>query len=90
MEDTANMKRENKLYSYKDQMADQELKHELERKKGKKAEAPKLSKKQQEAKAAQLNKESQIRNDLKTVRIIKEFIQVHTELFTIGSSWFNI
>ena len=67
VEDTANMKRENKAYSYKEQMAELELIKELEKKKGKKQEAPKLTKKQQEAKAAQIQKEGQIRQKLKLV-----------------------
>ena len=43
------MRRENKLYSYKDQLAELELRKELEKKKGRSAakEEPKLSKKQQ-------------------------------------------
>ena len=57
-----NIRRENKLYSYKEQMADLELRKELEKKKGKPAEAPpKLTKKQEEQVQAQLQKESDIR-----------------------------
>ncbi|XP_038061522.1 eIF-2-alpha kinase activator GCN1-like [Patiria miniata] len=64
---TANMKRESKAYSYKDQVMEIELRKEMEAKKrakGMKVEV-KLSKKQQEAKDAELAKESAIRNRLK-------------------------
>ncbi|KAK7087777.1 stalled ribosome sensor GCN1-like [Littorina saxatilis] len=60
-----NMKRENKLYSYAEQMAELELRREMEKKKGKKAEAmPKLTKKQEELLAAQRQRESEIRHRL--------------------------
>ncbi|XP_052799821.1 eIF-2-alpha kinase activator GCN1-like [Mya arenaria] len=57
-----NIRRENKLYSYKEQMEELELRMELARKKGKPVvEKPKLSKKQEEVLQAQLKKESAIR-----------------------------
>nr|XP_022338883.1 eIF-2-alpha kinase activator GCN1-like [Crassostrea virginica] len=59
---SANIKRENKLYSYEEQMAELELKKELEKKKGKKPkEAIKLTKKQEEMLQAQTDKEADIR-----------------------------
>ncbi|KAL3857310.1 hypothetical protein ACJMK2_011991 [Sinanodonta woodiana] len=61
-----NIRRENKLYSYKEQMAEIELKKELEQKKGKPAQdAPKLTKKQEEQVQAQLQKEKDIRDKLR-------------------------
>ncbi|KAI0222670.1 eIF-2-alpha kinase activator GCN1 [Lamellibrachia satsuma] len=57
----ANMKRENKLYSYAEQLAEIELKKELEKKKKGKKEEPKLTKRQQEAVEAELQKESELR-----------------------------
>ncbi|ESN99099.1 hypothetical protein HELRODRAFT_107160 [Helobdella robusta] len=60
----ANIKRENKLYSYKEQLADIELKKELALKKNAKEEV-KLTKKQQELMQAQLTKEANIRNLLR-------------------------
>ncbi|XP_067931600.1 stalled ribosome sensor GCN1-like [Watersipora subatra] len=62
-DDMRNMKRENKLYSYQDQLMELELRKELEAKRraqGKVTE--KLSKKQLEAKQAQLKIESDIRS----------------------------
>ncbi|KAK7475223.1 hypothetical protein BaRGS_00033527, partial [Batillaria attramentaria] len=57
-----NVRRENKLYSYAEQMAELELRKEMEKKKGKKTEAtPKLSKKQEEMLAAQRQRESETR-----------------------------
>ncbi|XP_033627513.1 eIF-2-alpha kinase activator GCN1-like [Asterias rubens] len=63
---TANMKRENKAYSFKEQKMEIELQKEMEAKKrakGIKIEV-KLTKKQQEAKDAELAKESAIRKRL--------------------------
>ncbi|CAH1802155.1 unnamed protein product [Owenia fusiformis] len=59
----ANVRKESKLYSYKEQMAEKELRkieEEKKRKRGEKTE-PKLNKKQQELMAAELKKESEIR-----------------------------
>ncbi|KAL4223498.1 eIF-2-alpha kinase activator GCN1 [Mactra antiquata] len=57
-----NIRRENKLYSYKEQMEELALRKELEKKKGKTTEQkPKLTKKQEETLQAQLKKESEIR-----------------------------
>ncbi|XP_005111057.1 eIF-2-alpha kinase activator GCN1 [Aplysia californica] len=57
-----NVRRENKLYSYEDQMAEIELRKEMEKKKGKKGtDAPKLSKKQEEQLAATKQREADIR-----------------------------
>ncbi|ESO82427.1 hypothetical protein LOTGIDRAFT_223326 [Lottia gigantea] len=57
-----NMKRENKVYSYAEQMAEIELRKEIEKTAGKKPqEAPKLSKKQEELLQIQLQEESEIR-----------------------------
>ena len=63
------MKRENKLYSYKEQMAELELRKELEKKKAAKGgkTEPKLTKKQQEVMQEQLKKESEIRAKCKQV-----------------------
>ena len=55
--------RENKLYSVKEQLDEIALRQELEAKKGGKKE-PVLNKKQQEAKAAQLEKESVVRSKI--------------------------
>ncbi|XP_035228033.1 eIF-2-alpha kinase activator GCN1-like [Stegodyphus dumicola] len=62
-----NIKRESKLYSYKEQMEEIELKKEIEAKKRAKGliKEPELTKKQLEAKNAQLEKESVIRNNIK-------------------------
>lgn len=66
-----NVRRENKAYSYKDQMEEIALRKELEEKKrreGKLVE-PKLSPKQQEILDAQLEKESQIRQKVRTLKL---------------------
>ncbi|XP_074643687.1 stalled ribosome sensor GCN1-like [Tubulanus polymorphus] len=64
--DDKNVKRESKLYSYEDQLADLEYKKEMERKKkGNKGEV-KLTKKQEELKQEQLKKEKEIRDRLKS------------------------
>ncbi|XP_054719248.1 eIF-2-alpha kinase activator GCN1-like [Uloborus diversus] len=64
---TKNIKRESKLYSYKDQLEELELKKEIEAKKRAKGliKEPELTKKQIEAKKSQLEKESAIRAKLK-------------------------
>ena len=69
VDSTANMRRENKLYSYKDQLAELELRKELEKKKGRSAakEEPKLSKKQQEMVDDTLKRESDVRARMKQV-----------------------
>lgn len=64
------MKRESKVYSYKDQLEELQLRRELEdkrRKEGKATEAP-LSAKQKEAMRAQLAKEDVVRRRLSAVR----------------------
>ncbi|XP_030828154.1 eIF-2-alpha kinase activator GCN1-like isoform X1 [Strongylocentrotus purpuratus] len=64
--DIGSMKRENKAYSYKEQLLEIELKKEIEREraqKGIKVEV-KLTKKQEEAKKVQLAKEGEIRKKL--------------------------
>ncbi|XP_065273696.1 stalled ribosome sensor GCN1 [Emys orbicularis] len=60
----ANMKRENKAYSFKEQIIELELKEEIKKKKGIKEEVQ-LTTKQKELLHAQLEKESQIRKQLK-------------------------
>jgi HEAT repeat protein len=62
-----NVKRESKLYSYKDQMEEIELRKELEAKKKAQGDykEPQLNKKQLEVKQQQLQKESQIRSKLR-------------------------
>ncbi|GFR94655.1 GCN1 general control of amino-acid synthesis 1-like 1 [Elysia marginata] len=62
-----NVRRENKLYSYADQMAELELRKEIEKKRGKEKQEPpvKLSKKQEELLAAQRRRESEIRDRLR-------------------------
>ncbi len=64
-----NVRRENKLYSYEEQMAEIELRKEIEKKKKAKGiqVEPKLTKQQLEAKHSQLEKESEIRMRVKEV-----------------------
>ncbi|XP_043572024.1 eIF-2-alpha kinase activator GCN1 [Chiloscyllium plagiosum] len=59
----ANLKRENKAYSFKEQIIDMELKEEIKKKKGLKDEVQ-LSNKQKELLQCQLEKESMIRKQL--------------------------
>ncbi|KAG8596974.1 hypothetical protein GDO81_002124 [Engystomops pustulosus] len=59
-----NMKRENKAYSFKEQIIELELKEEIKKKKGIKEELQ-LTSKQKEMLQAQMEKESQIRKRLK-------------------------
>ena len=67
-----NIKRENKAYSYKEQLVDIELKKELEAKKGNKTDnllsiekiRNQMSKKQQELLDVQIENENKIRNDM--------------------------
>ncbi|KAF8792212.1 eIF-2-alpha kinase activator GCN1 like protein [Argiope bruennichi] len=68
---TKNIKRESKLYSYKEQLEELELKKEIEAKKRAKGEMkePELTKKQLEAKNAQLEKESVVRNKIKQLDV---------------------
>uniref|UniRef100_A0A8C3UHX5 GCN1 activator of EIF2AK4 n=1 Tax=Catharus ustulatus TaxID=91951 RepID=A0A8C3UHX5_CATUS len=60
----ANMKRENKAYSFKEQIIELELKEEIKKKKGIKDEVQ-LTSKQKELMHAQLEREAQIRKRLK-------------------------
>ncbi|KAI2804204.1 eIF-2-alpha kinase activator GCN1 [Blomia tropicalis] len=60
-----NMKRESKLYSYKEQMAEIEFRKELEANNKDDLDLNKLSKKQTEVYKAQMSKEEEIRNRLK-------------------------
>ncbi|XP_038618375.1 eIF-2-alpha kinase activator GCN1 [Tachyglossus aculeatus] len=60
----ANMKRENKAYSFKEQIIELELKEEIKKKKGIKEEVQ-LTSKQKEMMQAQLDKEAQIRRRLR-------------------------
>ncbi|KAJ6659087.1 hypothetical protein lerEdw1_019390 [Lerista edwardsae] len=60
----ANMKRENKAYSFKEQIIELELKEEIKKKKGIKEEVQ-LTTKQKEMLNAQLEKESQTRKQLR-------------------------
>ncbi|XP_015280782.1 PREDICTED: translational activator GCN1 [Gekko japonicus] len=60
----ANMKRENKAYSFKEQIIELELKEEIKKKKGIKEEVQ-LTSKQKEMLNAQLEKESRTRKQLK-------------------------
>lgn len=64
-----NMKRESKAYSFKEQQEEIMLRKEIEAKKIKegKIKKPELSPKQKEAMAIELEKESTIRNRLKSV-----------------------
>ncbi|XP_068094819.1 stalled ribosome sensor GCN1 [Hyperolius riggenbachi] len=59
----ANMKRENKAYSFKEQIIEMELKEEIKKKKGIKEEVQ-LTSKQKEMLQTQMEKESQIRKRL--------------------------
>ena len=59
---TKNLKKENKLYSYKEQLEEIKLRQELAKKKN-----VELTKKQQEAKAVQLEKESEIRKRITSI-----------------------
>lgn len=63
----ANMKRENKAYSFKEQIIELELKEEIKKKKGIKEEVQ-LTSKQKEMLQAQMDKEAQIRRRLQEVR----------------------
>ncbi|XP_071447058.1 stalled ribosome sensor GCN1 [Hetaerina americana] len=68
MMNTMNMKRESKVYSYKDQLEELQLRRELEEKKkkqGKGKAEPELNPKQKEARRLQLEKESAIRAKLR-------------------------
>ncbi|GAB1604654.1 hypothetical protein Ahia01_000746900 [Argonauta hians] len=60
-----NIKRENKLYSYAEQMAEIELRKEAEKKKRAKGGEVKLNKQQEEKLQAALKKEAQIRSHVK-------------------------
>ncbi|KAG8223949.1 hypothetical protein J437_LFUL003757 [Ladona fulva] len=67
MMNTMNMKRESKVYSYKEQLEELQLRRELEekkRKQGKGKAEPELNPKQKEARRIQLEKESNIRAKL--------------------------
>uniref|UniRef100_UPI00358E4439 stalled ribosome sensor GCN1 isoform X2 n=1 Tax=Myxine glutinosa TaxID=7769 RepID=UPI00358E4439 len=76
----ANLRRENRAYSYQDQMLELELKEELKKKKGEKE--PQLTTKQKEMMQEELNKESEIRHRLlemdkevsKTVSILEALL----------------
>ena len=61
---TKNIKKESKLYSYKEQMEELAIRQELESKKDKESV---LNKKQQEAMAVQLEKESAIRSQVRLI-----------------------
>ncbi|KAJ7309597.1 hypothetical protein JRQ81_007650, partial [Phrynocephalus forsythii] len=69
----ANMKRENKAYSFKEQIIELELKEEIKKKKGIKEEIQ-LTSKQKEMVNAQLEKESQTRKQLKELDKELEFM----------------
>ncbi|XP_029653142.1 eIF-2-alpha kinase activator GCN1 [Octopus sinensis] len=60
-----NIRRENKLYSYAEQMAEIELRKELEKKKRAKGGDVKLSKQQEEKLQMALKKEAQIRSNIR-------------------------
>lgn len=66
---TAGMKRENKTYSYKEQLEELQLRREIEEKRRKegKAKPPQLTPKQQEAIKNQTEKEKAIKNRLKAL-----------------------
>ncbi|CAG2063309.1 unnamed protein product, partial [Timema podura] len=68
--DARNMKRESKVYSYKEQLEEIQLRRELEDKKRKqgKLKEPELTVKQKEAMRLQLEKESAIRSKLTQVK----------------------
>ncbi|XP_075070961.1 stalled ribosome sensor GCN1 [Mixophyes fleayi] len=78
----ANMKRENKAYSFKEQIIELELKEEIKKKKGIKEELQ-LTSKQKEMLQAQAEKESQIRKRLleldvdleNTIRLLDSILQ---------------
>ncbi|KAI8491413.1 eIF-2-alpha kinase activator GCN1, partial [Branchiostoma belcheri] len=60
-----NIRRENKAYSYEEQLIEEEIRKELEKKATKGAQAkPQLTKKQEEALSAELERESAIRSRL--------------------------
>lgn len=68
-----NMKRESKVYSYKEQLEEQALRSEIEEKKRRegKLKEPELNPKQKEAMKVQLEKESAIRSRL--ILVCKNF-----------------
>lgn len=73
-----NMKRESKVYSYKDQLEEMQLRRELEEKKRKegKIKEPQYTPKQLEAIKNQKIKEQGIRNKLKKVNIFFYYLRV--------------
>ena len=99
-EDVTNIRRENKAYSYKEQMEELELRKEIEakRKKEGKYVEPKLTPKQKEMLAAQLEKESAIRKHVAqlvnsvvpVVRLLRASVQGCPKAFAhaIGSGEF--
>ncbi|CAD5120992.1 DgyrCDS9536 [Dimorphilus gyrociliatus] len=62
-----NLKKENKLYSYEEQLAEIEIRREVTRKRIAEGKAINLTKKQEELKKAQMKKEKEIRDKLKAV-----------------------
>lgn len=76
-----NMKRESKAYSFKEQQEEIILRKEIEAKKIKegKIKKPELSAKQKEAMVIELEKETSIRNKLKSVSIFY-FSQVNCNM----------
>lgn len=70
-----NMKRESKVYTFKEQQEELALRRELEEKKRKqgKIKEPELTQKQKEALRQQLEKENAIRDRLTQVRIYRVF-----------------